>query len=129
MWTEIPIKFRFLKNFLHEMNREFEVTHTYTKNYASSVSLEHPITGQHSESKKCSPHIAKLRLKKIFHYYYLLTPHSTVLLQKLTVFQPVNKFPHILWNPKIHYHSHKCPPSGTIMSLIDPVHTPTSHFL
>ena len=57
------------------------------------MSLQQPITGQHSESKKCGPHIAKLHLHKIYHYYYSLTPHSTVLLQKLTVFQPVKKFP------------------------------------
>jgi len=59
-------------NFLYEMNRQFEVTHTYTKSYASSVSLEQPITCQHSESKEFSPHIAKLSLQKLFHYYYLL---------------------------------------------------------
>jgi len=47
----------------------------------------------------------------------------------------VNRFwasqeiPHISWNPKVHYHSHKCPSAVPTLSQLDSVLTPTSHFL
>jgi len=44
-------------------------------------------------------------------------------------FTASQKIPWILWNPNVHYRTHKCPPPVPILSQLDPVHTFTFHFL
>ena len=43
-------------------------------------------------------------------------------------FTASQEIPHILRNPKVRYNIHKCPPHVPILTQLDPVHTPTSHF-
>ena len=64
----------------------------------------------------------------------LLTYLNTYSMEQSPSWEP-NRFlssqeiPRILWNQKVHYRIHKRPPPVRILSLLDPVHTPTSYFL
>ena len=60
---------------------------------------------------------------------YLLTPWSRVLLEELTGFAVNQEIPRILWNPKVHYRTHKRLPTVPILSQLHPVPTTPSHFL
>ena len=44
-------------------------------------------------------------------------------------FSASQETPHILWNPNVHCHIPKCLPPVPILSQLDPVHIPISHFL
>ena len=60
---------------------------------------------------------------------YSLTLWSRVLLKKLTGFAANQEITRILWNPEVHYRTHKRPPPVTILSQLHPVPTTPSHFL
>ena len=53
--------------------------------------------------------------------------HSTYL--ETSRFAASQEIPHILWNAKVHYHVHNSQPPVPILSQVNPVQTPTLHFL
>ena len=73
--------------------------------------------------------IRNLRHTKITADTYLLTPWSRVLLEKLTGFAANQEIARILWNPKVHYRTHKRPPPVPILGQLHPVPTKHSHLL
>jgi len=44
-------------------------------------------------------------------------------------FSASQEIPHILWNPKVYYRTHKCPSPVSILGELYPVHNPKHHFL
>ena len=66
----------------------------------------------------------------IYIYIYILT-YSMVQSpsSEANWFAASQETPHISWNPKVHFRTHKLPPPVSIMGQPNPVHIPTSHLL
>jgi len=74
------------------------------------------------------------RLKPRIGYLHSLLTYFTYSIEQRTSrennrFSASQEILHILWNLKVHYRIHKCPPPVPILSQLIPVHTRPSHFL
>jgi len=73
---------------------------------------------------------SKTKFEKLVHLTYLLT-YSMVQSPSWEPnwFEASQEIPRILWNPKVHYRTHKRPPPVPNLGQPNPVHIPTSHLL
>ena len=95
-----------------------------------SYDLNHATTEYTSEPILLETYWLVMHFKGNQYITYLLTysvEHSPSSVAKR--FSASQVISCILWNPKVHYSIHKCPPPLPILSLLDPVHNTTSHFL
>jgi hypothetical protein len=60
---------------------------------------------------------------QVVNIYHLLHGAQSL---KSSMFSAILEIPRILWNLKIYYCIHKCPPTLPKLSQFNPVHTPTS---
>jgi len=83
--------------------------------------------GSATSSQKIHGYIS---VKATLKFTYLLTYSMEQSLSwETNQFAASQDIPRILWKPKDHFRINKCPPPVPILSQLDLVHTPTSHFL
>jgi hypothetical protein len=83
-----------------------------------SGSLRHK--GLQAPVHQCGSTVSSIKIFK------MLLTHSLTYLLHGAESSASQEIPHILWNLKFHYCLDRCPPPGSILSQINPLHPPIS---
>ena len=113
--------------------------HFYTDH--TKIGLPPPRPSCCVHTRTASGFVFKIPLATIQHVSANIVPYRFIFIPLITYsmeqipsweanwFAASQETPCILWNPKVHYRTHKCQPPVPILSQLDPVHTPTFTFL
>ena len=117
-----------------------KLLHTYNRKTASNaagksvtpIDIKPSVTKRVAKLRNCgrtSKEFYKSSKENFMLYWDGYTPWSRVLLEKLTGFAGNQEISRNLWNPKVHYRTHKRPPPVPILSQLHLVPTTPFHFL
>ena len=98
--------------------------HLHTRNFLTNWENSEFLRNAHLGGVRCEEQNRVLRTPYLLTYSMVQSPSW-----EANWFAASQEIPRILWNPKVHYRTHKRPPTVLILGQPNPVHIPTSHLL
>jgi hypothetical protein len=102
----------------------------FPKNFRTNYDLQNKLrqSRRTHQMQNSAGGLTSFQLLLTYLLTYLLHGAESFL-RSWPVFAADQEIPCILWNPKVLYRTHKCPPPVPILSQLHPVPSTTSHFL